>query len=169
MSQDDNENYNENYNVIADAIANDVSANVIVDDTKHKKIEVVELDSDFEENRFLRDDTPYANSKHYLDDDDDTVDNDNDNDLLYAPIFLGTSLPRNGWIQGCVLCNAKTANTIYYRDDTYDTFGYMVYCCHFCKRAIDRNIETQIEYTDLIIGYIDTHKHDIYKEIQTPK
>ena len=169
MSQDDNENYI----VLAASIANVIAeAEANANANERKKIEVVECDSDFEENRFLRDDTPYAKSKHYLDDDedDDTENNmSKSNNMLYAPIFLSTTLPRNGWIQGCVLCNAKTANTIFYRDDTYNTFGYMVYCCHFCKIAKDRNIETQIEYTDSIIDYIDTYKHEIYKEIQKPK
>ena len=170
MSQEDD---NENYMVIADAIANaiDSSANEI------KKIEVVECNSDFEENSFLRDDTPYTNTKHYLndyEDDDDDEDTDTENNMsksknmLYAPIFLDTSLPRKGWIQGCILCNAKTSNINYYRDDTYNTFGYMVYCCHFCKRAKKRNIEIQLEYNNLIIEYIDTYKEVIYKGLQKP-
>lgn len=168
---------------------------------KTKKIEVVECDSDFEENnKFLREDTPYETYRHYLQDDSDSTDineetnkyisqdtnedetkqdtdtntktltvkdlyKPEDKDMMYAPIFLETSLPRKGWIQGCVLCNAKTSNTIFYLDDTYKSFGYMVYCCHFCKRTINRNVEVEIEYTDMIIDYIDTYKDEIYRSM----
>ncbi len=187
---------------------------------KREKVEVIECESDFEENIFLRDDTPYEKPKHYLDDDDNESDeecgealsvskavksshpenkervntanevaeashtnevaeashtnevaeashtnevaDENEEKLLYAPIFLETSLPRKGWIQGCVLCNAKTSNTIFYLDDTYKSFGYMVYCCHFCKRAKEQNEELEIEYNDMILEYIDENKDKIY-------
>ena len=154
---------------------------------KTKKIEVVECDSDFEENNkfFQRQDTPFETYRHYLQDDSDSTDTNQDTDtnqktnnltvkdlytpedkdMMYAPIFLNTSLPRKGWIQGCVLCNAKTSNTIFYLDDTYKSFGYMVYCCHFCKRTINRNVEVEIEYTDMIIDYIDTYKDEIYRSM----
>jgi glutaredoxin len=86
--------------------------------------------------------------------------------MLYAPIFLETSLPRKGWIQGCVLCNSKTSNTIFYLDDTYKSFGYMVYCCHFCKRAKEQNEELEIEYNDMILEYIDENKDKIYIKLK---
>jgi hypothetical protein len=143
---------------------------------KREKVEVIECQSDFEENIFLRDDTPYEKPNHYLDDTDEDDDKATENnlltindlykkDILYAPIFLESSLPRKGWIQGCVVCGAKTSNTTFYIDDTYETFGYMVYCCKFCKRAKKRNIELEIEYNDLVINYIDTYRDEIYRSI----
>ena len=148
--------------VNADAIAND--------EYKREKIEVVECDNYFKENGFLRDDTPYTNSKYYLNDDDDDDDENNlriskSKNMLYAPIFLDTSLPRNGWIQGCVLCNAKTSNTNYYRDDIYNDFGYMIFCCHFCKRAKNKNKDIEMEYNDIVINYIDMYREDIHRAI----
>ena len=83
--------------------------------------------------------------------------------ILYAPIYLDTFLPNDGWIQGCILCNANTLNNIFYIDDTYDNIGYMVYCCRTCKRSIDKYEDVKNEYCDLILDYIDTYKDIIHE------
>jgi len=85
--------------------------------------------------------------------------------ILYAPIFLDTSLPRNGWIQGCIVCNANTSNTFFYKDKTYENIGYMVYCCRTCNQVKENNIVIQKEYNDTIIDYVDTYKDIIYEKI----
>ena len=85
--------------------------------------------------------------------------------ILYAPIFLDTPLPRNGWIQGCIVCNANTSNTFFYKDKTYEKFGYMVYCCRACNEAKENNTVIQKEYNDTIMDYVDTYKDIIYEKI----
>jgi len=113
------------------------------DDNKQKQIEVVECN--IEDNHILVE--------------------DNSNRILYAPIFLDTSLPRNGWIQGCIVCNANTSNTFFYKDKTYENVGYMVYCCRNCNEAKKNNTVIQKEYNDTIMDYVDTYKHIIYEKI----
>ena len=66
--------------------------------------------------------------------------------ILYAPIYLDTVLPRDGWIQGCVICNVYTSNNYFYIDDTYNDIGYMVYCCRVCRSAIDKYEDVKNEY-----------------------
>jgi hypothetical protein len=127
-----------------------------------KEIEVLECSSDIEES-------------HYLD--DNYNDNDKENkmitlktsklkNILYAPIFLETKMPIDGWIQGCIGCNANTSNTIFYKDEKYNNIGYMVYCCRTCVHTKERNIEMRIEYNDTILDYIDTYKEIIYAKVR---
>jgi transcription elongation factor Elf1 len=87
--------------------------------------------------------------------------------MLYAPIYLETSLPIDGWIQGCIVCNANTSNTILYKDEIHNNIGYMVYCCRTCKQSKERNAEIEKEYNDIINDYLDTYKEIIYEKVLT--
>ena len=123
------------------------------DDNKHKQIEVVECN--IEDNHVL------------VEKDNHILVEDKSNHILYAPIFLDTSLPRNGWIHGCIVCNANTSNTFFYKDKTYENVGYMVYCCRNCNEAKKNNTVIQKEYNDTIIDYVETYKDVIYEKIMS--
>ncbi len=86
---------------------------------------------------------------------------------LYAPIFIETTLPKSGWIQGCIMCNANTSNICRYIDVNRDDIGYMVYCCRNCCISTEANESIKKEYYDIIYEYIEIYKNIIYEKVDT--
>jgi glutaredoxin len=41
----------------------------------------------------------------------------------------------------------------------------MIFCCHFCKRAKNKNKDIEMEYNDIVINYIDMYREDIHRAI----
>jgi len=86
---------------------------------------------------------------------------------LYAPIFIETTLPKSGWIQGCIMCYANTSNICRYIDVNRDDIGYIVYCCRNCCISIEANESIKKEYYDIIYEYIEIYKNIIYEKAYT--
>lgn len=88
-----------------------------------------------------------------------------DDNRLYVPIFLKTTLPKDGWIQGCIICNANTSNVSYYIDYERDDVGYQIYCCRNCCASAERNEDINKEYSDIIYEYIEIYKDVVYEKV----
>ena len=86
---------------------------------------------------------------------------------LYAPIFIETTLPKSGWIQGCIMCYANTSNICRYIDVNRDDIGYMVYCCRNCYISTESNESIKKDYYDIIYEYIEIYKNIIYEKVDT--
>ena len=84
---------------------------------------------------------------------------------LYVPIYLETTLPKDGWIQGCIICNANTSNVSYYADIERDDVGYKIYCCRNCCASAERNEDINKEYSDIIYEYFELFKEVVYEKV----
>jgi hypothetical protein len=97
---------------------------------------------------------------------DDIVLRVSKNKIIYAPVFCNTDLPKDGWIQGCIICNIKTAKVTYYIDINDRYIYYMVYCCSDCKIKVNNDDRSRDIYEEIIYEYIQIYKDIIYEKAE---
>jgi hypothetical protein len=56
------------------------------------------------------------------------------------------SLPEDGWIQSCLICNAPTARTFKY------FYTHQIYSCYFCKACLRCANEIHLYTRDILLN-----------------
>lgn len=73
-------------------------------------------------------------------------------------IYKKTHLPKEGWLQGCFICNEITGNyelfKKYYDYENKIMLKIYVYVCNKCKNKIVRESEIKYKYNNSINEYI---------------
>ena len=67
-------------------------------------------------------------------------------------IYKNTHLPKNGWLQGCFVCNTITSSYETYKiTKPLPNMRYVLYCCQYCIIARQKSstlediIKSQVE------------------------
>ena len=80
-------------------------------------------------------------------------------ETIYIPICQKSNLPKNGWIQSCILCGSYTSKFIFFKEVNSTSFKkiYHIIVCKDCSVSVHKNNKKMKRIYEYAEDFIDLY------------